>query len=456
MNPDLERDLLMMLRSPHMARLLEVFRERLVRHGEPKGRVTIETRLEADALADIIGKQVKEGGSIGLAEVDLLLREKSAFHCSLVDAIKLASGKPIIRPKVERERERAARERAVSRCFALLPELSLSPESYARVVSWMQAGRDGLRRDAGRWGEAELLAAVRAVALALHHAPSRHEPPVYLAELANRVTGAGAHGLDAKRPAGTLLLRALEFFFPDTARRERRGSSAWRTNLLSEARIARDPVSIRVDTFGLMGDMPYLRELRRAALTRSLNLDDLAQIGQQVRCWNGCVFVAENPTVFALLFRHLREKHREENHATLVCTNGNLNLADWTLLESLIGSGAHVYYCGDFDVRGLEIAAALLTRFPEAVSPWRMTADDYISAIQAGKNKLDPTGLQRVNRHFPELVREMSKRGLAADQESSLIEMLKRDLNRFVLEGIAPPRWNEPPGHSSRRHTAQV
>ncbi|WP_420127199.1 DUF2399 domain-containing protein [Longimicrobium sp.] len=453
MHPDHERDLLTMLRNKHLARLLDVFHERLVRHGEPRGRVAIETRMESDALADIIGKQVKEGSTIKLAEVDLLLREKSAFHCSLADAVKLASGKPIIRPKVERERERAARERVVARCFDLLPQLGLSSESYARVVSWMHAGRDSLRRDAGRWREAELLAAVRAVALALHHAPGRNEPPVYLAELANRVTGAGAHGLDAKRPAGTLLLRALEFLYPETASRERRGSSAWRTNLLSEARIARDPVSVRVDTFGLMGDTPYLRELRRAALTRSLNLDDLGQIGSEVRCWNGCVFVAENPTVFTPLFRHLREKHREENHPTLVCTNGNLNLADWTLLEALVSSGAHVYYCGDFDVRGLEIAASLLTRFPEDVSPWRMTADDYVTAVQAEEKKLDPAGLQRMSRYFPGLVHEMSSRGHAADQES-LIDLLKRDLNRFVLEGIAPPRQNEPPGGHSVLYSA--
>jgi uncharacterized protein (TIGR02679 family) len=451
MHPDQRRDLLTLLRNKHFARLLDAFHERLVRHGEPKGRVTIETRDESDALADIIGKQVKEGGTIALAEVDLRLREKSAFHCSLAEVVEIHRGAPIVRPKVERERERAARERAVSKCFELLPRLGLSPESYARVVSWMEAGRDSLRADAGRWGETELLMAVRAVALALHSVPDRNQPPIYLAELANKVTEAGAHGLDVGRPAGTLLLRALEFLFPATARRERRGSAAWRTNLLSEARIARDPVSVRVDTFGLMGDTPYLRELRRAALTRSLNLDDLGQIGPDVRCWNGCVFVAENPNVFTLLFRHLREKHREENHSTLVCTNGNLNLADWTLLEALVAGGAHVYYCGDFDVRGLEIAAALLTRFPGAASPWRMTASDYRAAIQAEKKKLDPVGLQRMGRYFPELVREMSTRGQGADQES-LIDLLKRDLNKFVLEGRTPPRWNEPP-HGTARHS---
>jgi hypothetical protein len=75
--------------------------------------------------------------------------------------------------------------------------------------------------------------------------------------------------------------------------------------------------------------------------------------------------------------------------------------------------------------------------------------------LGSGEKKLDPVGLQRAGRYFPELVHEMSARGYGADQES-LIALLKRDLNRFVLEGIAPPRWNEPPGGHSAHHSVTV
>lgn len=75
----------------------------------------------------------------------------------------------------------------------------------------------GLRADATRWGEAALLDGIRAVALAFHPLPAPGSPPVYLAELANQVTG-DAHGLDAGRLAHALLLRALAFTFPEPPR----------------------------------------------------------------------------------------------------------------------------------------------------------------------------------------------------------------------------------------------
>jgi uncharacterized protein (TIGR02679 family) len=420
--------------------VLDALHDRLALHGIPKGTIVVGTAEAADALEDLIGKRVPPGKRIRVAEVDRLLRDRTPFE-SLEEAVELYRGSPVVRPREERARALAARERAVRRCFELLPALHLSSGAENRVVTWMrsESGERALRAGFRRWGDEALLKAVRAVALAFHRMPDRSQPPIYLADLANEVTDERSHGLDVGRPASALLLRALEFFHPETAARERRGSAAWRTNLLSEARIARDPVSARSDTFGLMGDTPYLRELRRAALTRSVNLDDLNQIGEDVRAWCGVAFVAENPTVFTALFKHVRAHFVVELHPTLICTNGNVNLADWMLLEALVRSGAHVYYCGDFDKKGLDITRAILERFPGGASPWRMTASDYEAAIRTETGTLDPRGLERAAPFLPDLVRAMSVRRHAADQEG-LIPRLKGDLERFVLHGEPPPR----------------
>ncbi|MBV9110518.1 MAG: hypothetical protein JO306_14000, partial [Gemmatimonadetes bacterium] len=234
MHPDLRRDLLGLLRNKHLERLLDDLHASLVRNGEPKGRVTIQSRDEADALQDLIGKWAEPGKTISVREIDQRLREQSIFHCSLAEAIELHRGAPIARPKEERERRIASRERAVRRCFELLPSLAISPEAYSRVVGWMHAAESELRADATRWGEQALLDGIRAVALAFHRLSAAGGSPVYLAELANQVTG-DAHGLDAGRPAHALLIRALGFNYPETAAREERGSAAWKLNLLSAA-----------------------------------------------------------------------------------------------------------------------------------------------------------------------------------------------------------------------------
>lgn len=438
MEAELRRDLLLLLRAPGFAPLLEALHAALVRHGEPRGRLPVPTREAADALADLVGREVRPGGSVAVAEVDRLLREKTRFRCSLQEAVELHHGAPLVRPRVERERARQAQARAVARCFALLPGVGLSVAGYARAVSWLHAGEAALRADAGRWGTEALWDAVRAVALVLDRMPGRDAPPVYLAELANEVAG-DAHGLDAARPAGILLLRALEHQFPEAAARAERRTAAWRATLLAEAGIARDPISVRVDTFGLCGESDYLRALRREGVDRPLTLYSLAGLGGDLRAWRDVAFVVENPTVFAALVKHVNTVFRPENHPTLVCTNGNLNTADHQLLRLLTGAGAHLFYSGDFDARGLEIAATVLDRYPGRASPWRMTPADYRAALRGDRATLDPAALQRAGRLFPDLVREMGERRQAAHHEG-LIDRLQADLDHFVTRGQAPPR----------------
>jgi uncharacterized protein (TIGR02679 family) len=454
MHPDLRRDLLTLLRNRHLARLLDDLHASLVRNGEPKGRVTIQSRAEADALQDLIGKWVEPGRTIGVRQIDERLREQTVFHCSLAIAVELHRGAPIVRPKEERERRVASRERAVRRCFELLPTLGLSTEAYSRVVGWMHASESELRGDATRWGEQELIEGIHAVALAFHRLPVPGGPPIYLAELANEVTG-NAHGLDAGRPAHALLLRALAFTFPEAAAHEDRGSAAWKLNLLSAAGIARDSTSVRVDTFGLSGDSAYLWELRKEGIDRPFTLNTLSEIGRDVRAWRNVAFVVENPPVMEALIKHVRQ-FEPDRHPTLVCTNGNLNLADKALLDALTQRGAHLFYGGDFDQKGLEIAAQVLARYPGDASPWRMTVEDYRDALRTEGRTLDPGPVDRAARAFPTLASEISARGRGAHQEG-LIPALKRDLTRFVLEGVTPPRLGDDPqgGVSSIHHVVR-
>lgn len=436
MHPDMRRDLLTLLRNPKLARLLDELHASLVRNGEPKGRVKVQSRDEADALQDLIGgKWIEPGLTVAVRDIDQRLREQSLFHCSLAEAVELHRGAPIARPKEERERRIAGRDRAVRRCFQLLSELKISTEAFTRVATWMNAAESEMRADATRWGEAALVDGIRAVALAFHRLPAPGSPPIYLAELANEVTG-GSHGLDVGKPEHALLIRALAFTFPEAAAGEERGSAAWKLNLLSAAGIARDPISVRVDTFGLDGDTPYLRELRREGIDRPFTLNTLGEIGGDVRAWRNVAFVVENPTVLAALIKHVRP-WIPDRHPTLICTNGNLNLADKALLDALVQRGAHLFYGGDFDARGLEIAAQVLARYPGAASTWRMSVDDYRDALRTEGHTLPPGAVDRAARTFPALTAEIAARGQAAHQEG-LIPALTRDLSRFVLEGVAP------------------
>ncbi|EKP95371.1 protein of unknown function DUF2399,protein of unknown function DUF3323 [Thermaerobacter subterraneus DSM 13965] len=203
----------------------------------------------------------------------------------------------------------------------------------------------------------------------------------------------------------------------------------------------------------------------------------------------GAAYAVENPQVFQALVDTLvrrREANLSDDEGgprggpSLLCTSGRLSLAAVLLLDRLIGrtgpgtpaphqparhratgsdprlgagpgpcpERARLYYSGDFDVAGLEIAYSVITRYGAAACPWRMTAADYRHALaatagDAGARRFDPGERRRLERlrargFLPELIDEMLAVGHPAYQEG-LIDRLLADLLAAVHAGMAIP-----------------
>ena len=91
-----------------------------------------------------------------------------------------------------------------------------------------------------------------------------------------------------------------------------------------------------------------------------------------------CAFVFENPTVFSQVLEVLKDKK-----PPLVCTYGQLKLASLVLLDKLVNNVDRIYYSGDFDPEGLQIADKLKTRYGEKLSLWRFNKEEYYSINSA-------------------------------------------------------------------------
>src|SRR5690606_31558570 len=114
---------------------------------------------------------------------------------------------------------------------------------------------------------------------------------------------------------------------------------------------------------------------------------------------------------------------------SLVCANGQINLATLVLLEKVVATGAVLYYSGDFDPEGLLIADRLKDRFGEALHLWRYSLEDYAKTVS--ERRLTDGRLKQLERLKNETLRqvgrELLKRGYAGYQEL-LLEDLWRDL----------------------------
>ena len=67
---------------------------------------------------------------------------------------------------------------------------------------------------------------------------------------------------------------------------------------------------------------------------------------------------------------------------TVVAANGNPSGAVQLLVEQLLAAGAPLRYHGDFDTAGLALCARMAAL---GVEPWRMTARDYLAAVELAR-----------------------------------------------------------------------
>lgn len=94
------------------------------------------------------------------------------------------------------------------------------------------------------------------------------------------------------------------------------------------------------------------------------------------------VFIVENPSIFRLLCSKAKEFALQ--HCGFICTNGQLNVCAFILLDMLEKEHIAMYYAGDFDPEGLLIADKLKKRYPQ-LHLWHYEQSDYKASISNKK-----------------------------------------------------------------------
>ncbi len=158
---------------------------------------------------------------------------------------------------------------------------------------------------------------------------------------------------------------------------------------------------------------------------------------RQIVAWQAIVpaqhriYVCENPQVF----EEVVEQQRGEESTllpTLICTSGWPSAAALLLLDLLLAQSVDniLCYSGDFDIKGLQIAAYLMARYPERCHLWRFDGDAYTVALQHGGVVASSSELAMLNTLptvFATLVSAMQERGMWAYQEG-ITQLLARDI----------------------------
>ncbi len=199
----------------------------------------------------------------------------------------------------------------------------------------------------------------------------RPQGAIRLAVLSAQATS-DPHALDSGTLCGKLFLHLLSFRsgldFPENAEQ--------RDNLYYGNGILCDSISSLVTQVGLVlnagaDEHPAYRLLRQRHEICTLSLASLSGV-TGVHSPSGRAYIVENEMVFAQLC-----DRSAEFLSPLICTSGQPSVAALRLLDLLASENTALFYSGDFDGKGLSIAAQLCTRYPQLLNPWHMSAEDY-------------------------------------------------------------------------------
>ncbi len=436
-----------------LTRLLERLREKYIEVGDVGGQVVIadSTASERRELASFLGKAPFQGETIKvrLRDVDAALR-RSGFACTLPDVLHAFLPE---QPLITRKEQRAAHTLHQTDFRDELQSIVSQVDEGTRAYLWLTQGQHGIawlyarNKNISKDEQEHQLHVIQRVVSALDDLPSP-EKPERLALFAQRISG-DPHAFDTNTNAGRLFLLALS----DLANTSKTGYQDEdehedivllpSQDRMQELRLYAS-VGLRVDTissyvavfhlFEAVNHKGQVDELSYAARNRVLLLP-LRQLveWQSITPAKHNIYVCENPQVF----EEIIEQHRNEDTSpTVICISGWPSVAALLLLDLLLAQSTDnlLYYSGDFDIKGLQIAAYLLARYPGRCHLWHFDSNAYRVALQHGGLAASASELAMLDTLpsvFRELANAMQEKGMWAYQEG-ITQLLARDVGKCL------------------------
>ncbi|MDY3239378.1 MAG: TIGR02679 family protein [Anaerovoracaceae bacterium] len=449
--PDSRKDAYEYFRkTPGFDRCFQELRKKWNSYGRAAGivKLTAASKEERRALEGFFGKSFADqtGGTLSFSvqAFEAALKETAYGELNLQQLMELYFGEPM-KTNAARKAEREEQIRLFfenCRQFFLRREHEMC-ETAGTAADWIetvfQEKKYGYQIILKEWkrnpNNAERL--VRTVGMALEMVvPDGGETSggsIMLAVLAARVSG-DPHCFDRGTAAGQLLVSGLCW----DAGVDIPSNAEELFALYLRYGIQMDEISSMVAVSGLHLERngtlhPGLEGFLQAGepfLLMQKNLDGVTRAYGA----GSCVFVVENEMVFS----HLCEQSRrlpEGGRPALLCTMGQPRKAAWQLLDLLTAENPAIFYAGDLDPEGMDIADRIWKRYPDAVHLWRMGPEDYEKS--RSEEEISDRRLSMLSRLQNPLLRstaaQIQKEKKAGYQEALLDEMLADIRERVCL-----------------------
>ena len=413
-------------------RMFTEMKKKYIKYGELSGKIFLENLSEAEcrALGAVFGRSLLPGDfTFSVSQLQVALNETK--YCGVeVKALVEKYFNEKIRSNSQKREEKTEFNKKFWETLQHEAERRFGKD--ARGTLWLNEVQEQRKygyhliireREKSSDVITEVLMELCSALVYLSQRDGNRKENVRLAVLGAEITK-NPHYFDRQNVAGRLLISALSFTYKVEDPRSQEDVLA----LYYMAGITPDDISSYTTCYGIHfyeGDREhesyqyFIRKGEKYVLTLS-NLSSLTRADSNGKK----VFIIENQMVFSQV---CDEMGGEEY--SVVCTSGQLRTASLFLIDLLIKSGCKLYYCGDIDPEGIEIADRVIARGSGQICPWRMTTKDYYRSIS--NEILTERRLKRLDKIMNIQLRELAellKVEKKAGYQERLINLMVEDI----------------------------
>lgn len=408
---------------------MEGFRKKWESYGKVTGSITLKKTSEDErrALGGIVGKNfMDETIKISFLEFEQGLQKTRFAPIDMKKVLECYFGNVIYTHQEKKIQAQMKKDEFFDAIFASFADCM---DKDSIVFRWLlelenqkKYGYQILVKEFTQNSkEAKLLA--YNVGKALYRLEDEEREENQLAVFSAEISG-NPHYFDRGTTAAQLLTHAVCYWknleVPQSA-------YEWR-ECMQEVGLVSDNIASMVHAYGVQMEMidglhPAYEAFCQRKEPYVLTMENLKSI-VGAKANSNKVFVVENEMVFIYLVENIKNQE-----VTLLCTSGQLRVAAFKLLTYLIKSGAVIYYSGDLDPEGMDIAERLWQKYGEAIRLWRMNISDYEKSISNEKlNDRRMTKLDHLKNPMLRCTAEKVKQERRAGYQENLLEDLLRDV----------------------------
>lgn len=172
------------------------------------------------------------------------------------------------------------------------------------------------------------------------------------------------HFFDVNTYTGNLLIHGIHYVLCTEEISEQESISEL-NELYYEVGLLKDEISNNTTIYGLKAfdsndrEISAISEYNKWKEPLQISISNLLKV-KYFSAKNDNIFIFENPAVFHKILKSI------DDDTSIICTSGQLNLSSYMILNKIKNS-KNIYYAGDFDPEGLDIAYKLKNKYKEKI-----------------------------------------------------------------------------------------